>query len=41
MMRSFLSTAVKQGLATHTALEQLFAGEVPACMRQDDRDQAT
>ena len=27
-MRSYLSTAVKQGLAAHTALEQLFAGEV-------------
>ena len=39
-MRSFLSTAVKQGLAAHTALEQLFAGEVPAFMRQDDLDQA-
>jgi len=39
-MRSFLSTAVKQGLAAHTALEQLFAGEVPAFMRQDALDQA-
>ena len=39
-MRSFLSTAVKQGLAAHTALEQLFTGEVPDFMRQDDLDQA-
>lgn len=39
-MRSFLSTAVKQGLAAHTALEQLFAGEVPAFMREDELDQA-
>ena len=39
-MRSFLSTAVKQGLAAHTALEQLFAGEVPEFMRRDGLDQA-
>ncbi len=39
-MRSFLSTAVKQGLAAHTALEQLFTGEVPTFMRQDEQDQA-
>ena len=39
-MRSFLSKAVKQGLAAHTALEQLFAGEVPEFMRRDGLDQA-
>ena len=39
-MRSFLSTAVKQGMAAHTALEQLFAGEVPTFMRQDEQEQA-
>jgi len=27
-------------MAAHTALEQLFAGEVPTFMRQDDQDQA-
>lgn len=39
-VRSFLSTSVKQGLAAHTALEQLFTGEVPAFMRQEAPDQA-
>ena len=39
-MRSFLSTAVKQDLAAYTTLEQLFAGEVPDFMRQDDLNQA-
>tara|TARA_R110001583_G_scaffold117781_1_gene268872 strand:+ start:1367 stop:1624 length:258 start_codon:yes stop_codon:yes gene_type:complete len=39
-MRSVLSTAVKQGVAAHTALEQLFAGEVPDFMRQDTLNQA-
>jgi transposase len=39
-MRSFLSTAVKQGLAAHTTLEQLFGGEVPAFMRQNQSSQA-
>ena len=29
-----------QGLAAHTALEQLFAGEVPAFMRREELDQA-
>ncbi|QJQ98368.1 IS66 family transposase [Halomonas sp. PGE1] len=40
-MRSFLSTAVKQGVAAHTALEQLFAGEVPAFMQQEAPTQPT
>lgn len=35
-----LMLLVKQGLVAHTALEQLFAGVVPAFMRQDDLDQA-
>ncbi|MFC0468942.1 IS66 family transposase, partial [Halomonas alkalicola] len=39
-MRSFLSTAVKQGVAAHTALEQLFAGDVPSFMQPTATDQA-
>jgi len=39
-MRSFLSTSIKQGLSAHTALEQLFAGEVPAFMKQNEKNQA-
>lgn len=39
-MRSFLSTAVKQDRLAYTALEQLFAGELPDFMQQDDLNQA-
>ncbi|MEO9984841.1 MAG: IS66 family transposase, partial [Nitratireductor sp.] len=38
-MRSFLSTAVKQDRLAYT-LEQLFAGELPDFMQQNDLNQA-
>lgn len=39
-LRSLLSTSVKQGLSPHTALEQLFAGEMPTFMRLNEASQA-
>jgi hypothetical protein len=36
----FLSTALKQGLAGHMAMEQLFADEAPSFMQQNTTDQA-
>ena len=40
-VRSLLSTAIKQGMAVHAALEDLFMGRQPAFMqREETHDQA-